>query len=66
VLGSDNAVSHQWERLSAVRPVQVIDGLHAATAMVNGLTLVTRNERNVAGLAVAVLKPFRQGNGQPR
>jgi predicted nucleic acid-binding protein len=46
--------------------VQVIDGLHAATAMVNGLTLVTRNERNVAGLAVAVLKPFRQGNGQPR
>src|SRR6266704_806313 len=32
VLGIDNAVSDQWGRMSAVRPLPVIDGLLAATA----------------------------------
>jgi hypothetical protein len=27
--------------------------------LVNGLTLVTRNDRNVAGLGAAVLNPFK-------
>jgi len=58
VLGIDNAVSDQWGRMSAIRPVPVIDGLLAATALANGLTLVTRNERNVAGLGAMVLNPF--------
>jgi predicted nucleic acid-binding protein len=59
VLGIDNAVSDQWGRMSAVRPVPVIDGLLAATALVNGLTLVTRNDRDVAGLGAPVLNPFK-------
>jgi toxin FitB len=59
VLGIDNAVSDQWGRISAVRPVPVIDGLLAAAAMTNGLTLVTRNDRDVAGLGALVLNPFR-------
>ena len=59
VLGIDNAVSDQWGRMGAVRPVPVIDGLLAATAQVNGLTLVTRNDRDVAGLGAMVLNPFR-------
>lgn len=59
VLGIDNAVSDQWGRMSAIRPVPVIDGLLAATALTNGLTLVTRNDRDVAGLGVTVLNPFR-------
>jgi len=59
VLGIDNAVSGQWGRMSAIRPIPVIDGLLAATAAVNGLTLVTRNERDVAGLGATVLNPFR-------
>jgi len=57
-LGIDNAVSDQWGRMSAIRPVPVIDGLLAATALVNGLTLVTRNDRDVADLGAAVLNPF--------
>jgi predicted nucleic acid-binding protein len=61
VLGINNAVSDRWGRLSAVRPIPVIDGLLAATALVNGLTLVTRNERDVAGLGVGVLNPFMGG-----
>jgi predicted nucleic acid-binding protein len=31
VLGIDNAVSDQWGRMGAIRPVPVIDGLLAAT-----------------------------------
>jgi toxin FitB len=61
VLGIDNAVSDQWGRMSAIRPIPVIDGLKAATAMTNGLTLVTRNDRDIAGLGAAVLNPFRTG-----
>lgn len=59
VLGIDNAVADQWGRMSAIRPIPVIDGLLAATALTNGLTLVTRNDRDVAGLGAAVLNPFR-------
>jgi len=59
VLGIDNAVSDQWGRMSAVRSVPVIDGLLAATALVSGLTLVTRNDCDVAGLGATVLNPFK-------
>ena len=59
VLGIDNAVSDQWGRMSAIRPIPVIDGLLAATAVTHGLTLVTRNDRDVAGLGAIVLNPFR-------
>jgi hypothetical protein len=47
--------------MSAIRPVPVVDGLLAATALVNGLTLVTRNDRDVAGLGATVLNPFKGG-----
>lgn len=59
VLGIDNAVSDQWGRMSAIRPIPVIDGLLAATAVTNGLTLVTRNDHDIAGLGAIVLNPFR-------
>jgi predicted nucleic acid-binding protein len=62
VLGIDNAVSDQWGRMCAIRPVPVIDGLLAATALVNGLTLATRNDRHVAGLGATVLNPFNAPN----
>lgn len=54
----DQAVADEWGRMSALRPVPVIDGLLAATAKTNGLTLVTRNESDVAGLGADVLNPF--------
>jgi predicted nucleic acid-binding protein len=60
VLGIDNAVSDQWGRMGAIRPVPVVDGLLAATALTNGLTLVTRNDRDVAGLGATVLNPFKE------
>lgn len=66
VLGIDNTVSDQWGRMSAIRPVPVIDGLLAATALTNGLTLVTRNDRDVAGLGATVLNPFKDAENDPR
>jgi predicted nucleic acid-binding protein len=58
LLGVDAAVAATWGRLSALRSVPVIDALLAATALVHGLVLVTRNTADVAGLGVQVLDPF--------
>jgi predicted nucleic acid-binding protein len=35
-----------------------VDGLLAATALVHGLTVVTRNERDFADLGVPLLNPW--------
>jgi len=59
VLPVDAAVAEEWGRMNAIRPVPVIDALLAATAKANNLTLVTRNEADVAGLGALVLNPFQ-------
>ena len=59
VLAVDRAVTDEWGRMCAVRPIPVIDGLLAATAKTRRMTLVTRNEANVAGLGARVLNPFK-------
>ena len=58
VLPVDTVVAEEWGCLNAIRPVPVIDALLAATAKANGLTLVTRNGADVAGLGIEVLNPF--------
>ncbi len=58
ILPVDAAVAEEWGRMAAVRPVPAIDALLAATARINGLTLVTRNAADVAGLGAEVLNPF--------
>ena len=59
VIPVDRFVSDAWGRMSATRAIPVIDGLLAATAKVHDLTLVTRNDADVAGLGVRVLNPFK-------
>ena len=54
----DSDVVDVWGRMSAARPISIIDGLLAATAKVHGLTLVTRNVLDVQGLDVDLLNPF--------
>ena len=66
VFGIDNAVSDQWGRMSAIRGLPVMDGLLAATALINGLTLVTRNDRDVAGLGATVFNPFKGAENDHR
>ena len=55
----DRAVAAEWGRMSALRPVPVIDALLAATAKVHRMTFVTRDDVDVSGLGAAVLNPFK-------
>jgi hypothetical protein len=58
ILSIDEAIAEEWGRLSAPDPIPVVDGLMAATARVKGLTLATRNVRDVALIGVPVVNPF--------
>ena len=58
ILNVDTTVAETWGAMSAIRPVPVIDGLLAATAMQHNLILVTRNVADVEGLGIQILNPF--------
>ena len=57
------SIAERWgmldgERQRAGRPLNMADGLIAATALEHGLTLVTRNVRDFIGLNVTLLNPW--------
>ena len=63
ILPIDDRIAERWGALSAAasakgKPVPVIDGLLAATALHHDFMLVTRNTTDVAGTGVAVLNPW--------
>ena len=58
LIAIDAAVAETWGHLSTIRSLPVIDGLLVATAVTYGMTLVTRNVRDVTGTGVAVLNPW--------
>lgn len=58
LIGINALVAEEWGRLSAGRPLPVIDGLLAATALVHGMVLVTRNGTDVADTGVGVVNPW--------
>jgi predicted nucleic acid-binding protein len=58
VLPVDNRVAQNWGRLAARGGLPVIDGLLAATAEAHGLTLVTRNVKDVERSGARCLNPF--------
>lgn len=63
ILPIDEAIADRWGKVSAIaaskgKPVPVIDGLLAATALHHNLTLVTRNSSDVSGTGVATLNPW--------
>jgi toxin FitB len=59
ILPVDTPVTRLWGELSAGRTLPVIDTLIAATAITRGLTLVTRNTRDVAATGVPLLDPWQ-------
>jgi toxin FitB len=59
ILGVDAATAKLWGELSAQRPRPVVDTLLAATAVVHGLTLVTRNTVDVRDTGVTLLDPWK-------
>lgn len=63
ILNVDAQVMITWGRITGEatkreRPVSLMDSLLAATAITHGLTLVTRNTKDVAALPVEVLNPW--------
>jgi toxin FitB len=60
ILGVDAAIATRWGEASAQRSRPVVDTLLAATALVHGLTLVTRNVADVGDLGVKVLNPWNR------
>ena len=58
ILPVDRQVAEEWGRLTATRATSVVDLLLAATARVHGLTLVTRNVRDVQWTGVSCVNPF--------
>ena len=58
ILPVDARVAELWGRLNVPDPRPTVDTLLAATALVHGLTLVTRNVGDFAGTGVKVLNPF--------
>jgi predicted nucleic acid-binding protein len=52
------SVAEAWGRLNALSPLPVIDSLLAATALVHGLTLVTRDTSTLEKTGVALLDPW--------
>lgn len=61
ILPIDHEVADRWGRIvaDANRPLPAIDSLIAATASFHGLTLVTRNVRDFAGLPIDALNPWQ-------
>ncbi len=59
VLSVDAATARRWGELSAGKSLPVIDTLIAATAISRGLTLVTRNTRDVQSTGVPLVDPWQ-------
>jgi toxin FitB len=58
ILSIDQKVAEIWGRLAAQGSAPVVDTLQAATAEAHGLTLVTRNVRDVRGGFTRYINPF--------
>lgn len=54
----DGPVAEEWARLGIPNPLPTMDGLIAATALVHGLTLATRNVRDFGNVKIDVINPW--------
>ena len=66
VLAVDTAVAQRCARLHVPDHRAERDALIAATALVHGMTVVTRNVADFAPTGVPVLNPWNQGSGEQR
>jgi len=59
IINVDHATATLWGEFSADRTRPIVDTLLVATAIVHGLTLVTRNTIDVQDLPVKLLNPWQ-------
>ena len=64
ILSVDNDVARQCARLHVPDPRSSRDALIAATALVHGMTVVTRNVPDFAPTGVALLNPWDAGTAR--
>ena len=58
ILDINKDIAQLWGVLRAPHPENALDKQIAATALIHGLTVVTRNEKDFAATCVSVLNPF--------
>jgi predicted nucleic acid-binding protein len=68
ILSVDRTVALEWGRIAARveksgRPVPVVDALIAATAIVHGLSVVTRNGSDIARTGAPIIDPWQPKGG---
>jgi len=64
ILGVDETIALEWGRISARceatgNPIPVVDSLLAATAIVHGLGIVTRNTSDIARSGAPIIDPWQ-------
>ena len=64
ILGITEPIALEWGRLTARceqegQPIPVIDGLLGATAIVHGLSVVTRNTSDIARSGAPIVDPWQ-------
>jgi predicted nucleic acid-binding protein len=65
ILPVTEPIAERWGRLSAAAKrngaaLAVVDGILAATSLEHGLTLVTRNVKDFAGVGIEILNPWNE------
>ncbi|HUD82712.1 MAG TPA: type II toxin-antitoxin system VapC family toxin [Candidatus Saccharimonadales bacterium] len=58
LLPVDQKVADQWGSLDLKQPVPILEAFLAATALVHGLTVVSRDEEDFRNTGVPVVNPF--------
>ncbi len=58
ILPMDEEIAQLWGRLRAPHPEHALDKQIAATALIYGLTVVTRNQRDFEATGARILNPF--------
>ncbi|MDH5324716.1 MAG: type II toxin-antitoxin system VapC family toxin [Gammaproteobacteria bacterium] len=60
ILDINEDIAQLWGKLRVPHPENALDKLIAATALINGLTVVTRNTKDFSKTGVTVLNPFEE------
>jgi predicted nucleic acid-binding protein len=56
----NQSIADVWGRMGLKRTLPLVDSILAATALVYGLTLVTRNTKDIQDTGVSYLNPFEK------